>query len=279
MGSTRAWACYKGMALRITIKLGGSILEDTGIRTGLLSQISKLAAQGHQVILVHGGGKSLNRRLSQMQMTSHFIEGLRVTDADTLGVAVMVLSGEVNKRIVSELSHLGTKAAGICGADADAVRCVRLSDLPGCPAGIGFVGKPVGVNESFFNLLFGAGLVPVVSSIALGPDSQLYNVNADQMAAACASGARCSSLIYLTDVPGVKDEKGAVLGNLDKSAILSMRAAGVLSGGMLPKTSSCLEALDAGVKSVYILPGSSPDILARFFDGTLTEGTKINGNN
>jgi acetylglutamate kinase len=265
--------------MRITVKLGGSILEDTGIRRSLLAQISKIAAQGHEVILVHGGGKSLNQRLSQMQMTSRFVDGLRVTDAETLEVAVMVLSGEVNKKIVAEMSRWGIRALGICGADAAAIRCVRLSDLPGSPAEIGFVGRPVEVDRSFFDLLFKSGLVPVVASIALGPDSQLYNVNADQMAAACASGTDCTSLIYLTDVPGVRDENGSVLDLIGRSEILSMRSRGILSGGMLPKTSSCLEALGAGVASVYILPGSSPGVLARFAEGTLTEGTKIHGNN
>ncbi len=245
----------------------------------LLEQISRIAVQGHEIILVHGGGKSLNRRLSQMQMTSQFIDGLRVTDAETLGVAVMVLSGEVNKKIVAEMSHLGARALGICGADAAAVRCAKLSDLPGYPSGIGFVGKPSEVNVSFFNMILGAGMVPVVSSIALGPNSQLYNVNADQMAAACASGTHCASLVYLTDVPGVRDEKGAVLGSLGRAEIQKMRSQGILSGGMLPKTSSCLDALAAGVPSVHILPGSSPDILTRFINGTLTEGTKIHGDN
>jgi len=107
--------------LRITVKLGGSILEDSDIRTRLLSQVGTIAKEGHEVILVHGGGKSLNRRLSQMQIASRFVEGLRVTDAETLEVAVMVLSGEVNKRLVSELGCLGTRAIGICGADAAAV--------------------------------------------------------------------------------------------------------------------------------------------------------------
>ena len=265
--------------MRVTVKLGGSILEDSGIRMHLLEQISRIAVQGHEIILVHGGGKSLSRRLSQMQMTSQFIDGLRVTDAETLGVAVMVLSGEVNKKIVAEMSHLGAKALGICGADAAAVRCAKLSDLPGYPSGIGFVGKPSEVNVFFFNMILGAGMVPVVSSIALGPDSQLYNVNADQMAAACASGTRCASLVYLTDVPGVRDEKGAVLGSLGRAEIQKMRSRGILSGGMLPKTSSCLDALAAGVSSVHILPGSSPDILTRFINGTLTEGTKIHGDN
>jgi acetylglutamate kinase len=121
-------------------------------------------------------------------------------------------------------------------------------------------------------------MVPVVSSIALGPDSQLYNVNADQMAAACASGTHSHSLIYLTDVPGVRDGNGAILNSIGKPEILSMRSQGILSGGMLPKTSSCLEALEAGVFSIHILPGASPNILSKFIDGTLTEGTKIHGN-
>jgi acetylglutamate kinase len=269
-------ACCEEKRLRITIKLGGSILEEAEIRRKLLEQISHMAARGYEIILVHGGGKSLNRRLSQMQMTSRFIEGLRVTDAETLEVAVMVLAGEVNKKIVAEMSSLGTKALGICGADGGAVRCVRLSELPGNPEGIGFVGKPTEVNRSFFELVLGSGMVPVVSSIALGPDSRLYNVNADQMASACASGTGCASLIYLTDVPGVRDENGSVLHTMGKAEILSLRAHGILSGGMLPKTSSCLEAVEAGVASVYILPGASPDILANFSEGR--EGTKIHGN-
>jgi acetylglutamate kinase len=267
------------MRLRITIKLGGSILEDTGIRVQLLAQVSRIVEKGCEIILVHGGGKSLSRRLSQLQMNSRFVDGLRVTDAETLDVAVMVLSGEVNKKIVAEMDHLGTGALGICGADGAAVRCIQLSNLPGGPADIGFVGKPVSVNLQFFDFVFKAGLVPIVSSIALGPDSQLYNVNADQMAAACASGTHCTSLIYLTDVPGVRDEDGTILGRIGKSEILSLRSRGILSGGMLPKTSSCLEALEGGVSSVHILPGSSPGILARFADGTLKEGTKIHETN
>ncbi len=265
--------------MRITVKLGGSILEDAGIRTGILAQISRVAAQGHEIILVHGGGKSLNRRLTQMQMTSPFIDGLRVTDAETLGVAVMVLAGEVNKKMVAEMDRLGTKAVGICGADAAAVRCIEISGQDGYPVGIGFVGKPVEVNQSFFNLLLDHQIVPVVSSIGLGADSQLYNVNADQMASACASGTRCASLIYLTDVPGVRDENGSVLDDIGESEIMNLRSKGILSGGMLPKTSSCLEALRDGVGSVWILPGSSPDILIRFANGMLKEGTRIHGKN
>jgi acetylglutamate kinase len=150
--------------------------------------------------------------------------------------------------------------------------------LPGYPDGIGYVGKPTEVNRPFFEMIFGSGMVPVVSSIALGPDSQFYNINADQMASACASGTGCDSLIFLTDVPGVRDEQGAVMSSLGKSEILRMRSQGILSGGMLPKTSSCLEAIETGVASVHILPGASPDILAKFANGSLIEGTKIHGN-
>ncbi len=264
--------------MRITVKLGGSILEDAGVRMRLLEQVSKISALGHEILLVHGGGKSLSRRLEQLRIPSRFVEGLRVTDAETLGVAVMVLAGEVNKRIVAEMSGLSIRAVGICGADAGAVRCVRLSDLGGYPEDLGFVGKPSEVNRPFFESLFASGLIPVVSSIALGPDAGLYNVNADQMAACCASGTGCSALIYLTDVPGVRDENGAVLRDIGEFEILQMRSRGILSGGMLPKTSSCLEALAAGVASVWILPGAGPDVLTGFIDGTLTEGTQIHGN-
>lgn len=264
--------------MRIAIKLGGSILEDSGIRMHILEQIAGIASQGHEIILIHGGGKSMNRRLLQLQMPSDFIDGLRVTDAETLGVAVMVLAGEVNKKIVAEMSRLETPALGICGADADSVQCESLSGAPGYPDGIGFVGKPSKVNLSFFDMIIGAGLVPVVSSIALGRDSQLYNINADQMASACAWGARCTSLVYLTDVPGVKGENGDVIVSLNKSQIIDLRTRGILSGGMLPKTSSCLEALDRGVGTVHILPGAESNILNKFLKGTLTEGTKIYGN-
>jgi len=263
--------------MRITVKLGGSILEEAGIRTEILDQVAGAAAQGHEVILVHGGGKSLSRRLSQMQIESQFKDGLRVTDAETLSAAVMVLAGEVNKKIVSEMNRFGTRAFGICGADACAVRCVRLSDLPDSPAGIGFVGKPSEVNRPFFDIVLGAGWIPVVSSIAIGPDGQLYNVNADQMASACAWGAGCTSLVYLTDVSGVKDENGSVLHNLDESEIAILRSKGIIKGGMLPKTSSCLEALAAGVEEALILPGAESGILTKLVEGTQTEGTHIHG--
>ncbi len=174
--------------MRLTVKLGGSILEDDGIRGSILRQVARLCAGGSEVILVHGGGKRLSRRLAQLNLPSHFIDGLRVTDEATLRAALMVLAGEVNKSLVLELTRCGINAIGLCGADAQAVRCARASDLPGYPSGLGYVGKPISANRRVFDLFLGAGLVPVVASIAVGEDFQAYNVNADQMAAVCAWG-------------------------------------------------------------------------------------------
>jgi acetylglutamate kinase len=260
------------------VKLGGSILEDSSIRRSILAQIADIRRQGHEIILVHGGGKSLNRRLGQIGLTSQFVAGLRVTDAETLKVAVMVLAGEVNKSLVAEMAALGVNSAGICGADAAAITCDRLSDIPGQPEGLGFVGKPNDVNRGFFDMLLDGNLIPIVSSIAIGPDSQLYNVNADQAAAVCAWGTGCEALVYLTDVPGVRGEDGAVCRRLGRKEIRELRDKGILSGGMLPKTSSCLEALDHGVQTVYILPGENAQVLLQFLTGTLQEGTIIYGN-
>lgn len=267
--------------MRITIKLGGSILEDADIRGRLLDEIAAIALQKHEIILVHGGGKSLNRRLNQLQMEARFIDGLRVTDEETLGVAVMVLAGEVNKKLVAELGRPGLAALGLCGADAHAVCCTPVAGMPGYPEGIGFVGKPTKVNRDFFELLLGAGITPVVSSIAImreegaGGKARFYNINADQMASACAAQIGCKALVYLTDVPGVLDANEKTINSLNKADILELRAGGAISGGMLPKTAACLEAIDAGVGAVYILPGADRNILTDFITGNTAKGTKI----
>jgi acetylglutamate kinase len=263
------------MPVRCTVKLGGSILEEDQTRAAIVEQVVQLSRAGVQVILVHGGGKSLSRRLAELNLPSRFVSGLRVTDAATLQVAVMVLAGEVNKRLVAEFGRRGARAVGLCGADAGAVRCVPLRTEE--DVDLGFVGKPVAVEAGFFDQLLAAGIIPIVSSIAAGEDWQLYNVNADQVASVCAWGTGCEALVYLTDVAGVRDENGAVISNLDRARIGSLRQTGVIKGGMLPKTESCLEALTHGVDSVFILPGAASEVLVRFIKGALTEGTVIHG--
>ncbi len=261
--------------MRITFKLGGSILDDAAVRARILGQIATAARGGHDVILVHGGGKHLSRRLAQLGMSAHFIDGLRVTDAATLEVAVMVLAGEVNKMLVAEMCLLGCPCVGICGADGWTVRCTPLCGDVDPDKDLGFVGKPSEVTKSLIESLLKSGMVPVISSIALGEDCLLYNVNADQMASACAWGAGSSALVYLTDVAGVLDQNRRLISRLSKGEVEQLRQTGVLTGGMLPKTSASLEALNRGVRSVFILPGAAPGIIDRFLEGNLTEGTFI----
>ena len=263
--------------MRLTVKLGGSILEEAGTREDLLRQIAAVVSRGHQVLMVHGGGKRLSRLLAQLGIESRFVGGLRVTDAATLSAAVMVLAGEVNKGLVAALGAEGVRAVGLCGADAACLRCERLT-LPaegGHTEDLGFVGQPTSLDREFFEQLLAAGLTPVIASIALGRDGSLYNVNADQMAAVCAWGAGCEVLVYLTDVAGVLDGEGHVIPRLNRGSIEDLRRSGIVSGGMLPKTSACLEALGRGVGAIYILPGRSPNALLELLDRKHTEGTCI----
>ncbi len=262
---------------RVAVKLGGSILEDEPTRARIVREVAAAVARGTEVLIVHGGGKRLNRRLEALGMESRFVAGLRVTDEATLEVALMVLAGEVNKNLVVALGASKVGAIGICGADASCVRCERLKDPGGTGDELGFVGQPTEVDRGFFDRMFETGLTPVVASIALGSDRHLYNVNADQMASVCASGTGCDALIYLTDVAGVMDARGEVIASLDARAIAGLRREGVVKGGMLPKTASCLEALRNGVRSVYILPGKSPGALSAALEGGEIKGTCIHG--
>ncbi len=263
--------------MRVTIKLGGAILEEEESRREVVHQLAEAALEGNEIIVVHGGGRSLTRRLQQLGIASRFAGGLRITDSETLAVALMVLAGEVNKTFVRTLGSAGVRAVGICGADADCVRCERMVSVGRGSEDLGFVGVPTRVDRGFFETLLSAGLTPVVASLALGDDRLLYNVNADQMASTVAWATGSASLVFLTDVPGVLDEEGRVIAHLGSAEIARLRQSGALTGGMLPKTSACLEAIGRGVETVHILPGRVPGILSRFFTGRTAEGTRIDG--
>jgi acetylglutamate kinase len=212
-----------------------------------------------------------------MGIASRFAGGLRVTDRETLAVALMVLAGEVNKSLVRTIGSAGVRAVGICGADADCVRCERMQPAAGDSQDLGFVGVPVRIDRGFFETLLSSGLTPVVASLALGPDRQLYNVNADQMASTVAAGTGSQALLYLTDVPGVLDAGGKVIARLGSARIEDMLRDGLLTGGMLPKTSACLQAIRQGVGTVLVLPGRLPGVLSRFLAGQPAGGTQIHG--
>ncbi len=263
--------------MRVTIKLGGAILEEEESRQEIVRQLAEAVLERKEIIIVHGGGKNLTRRLQQLGIASRFSGGLRITDSETLAVALMVLAGEVNKTLVRTLGSAGLRAVGICGADADCVRCEPMPRPASCSEDLGFVGIPSRVDCGFFDTLLSAGLTPVVASLALGNDRQLYNVNADQMASTIAWATGSESLVYLTDVPGVLDDTGKVIVRLGSIEIARMRDSRVLTGGMLPKTAACLDAIGRGVETVQILPGRVPGTLSRFLAGRPAEGTRIDG--
>jgi acetylglutamate kinase len=255
--------------MRYVVKLGGAGLERPELLDGSMRAIAELVRDGNQVAVVHGGGVQLTKMLKALGIESQFIHGLRVTDKETRDVALMVLAGKVNKGLVAALGALGQPAVGLCGGDGLIFRARKkrtANDL-------GFVGEIASTDPRWLEAIWQLSSVPVISSVALGFDGEYYNVNADEMAAACAIACNADALVFLTDVPGVKGATGEVLRWLSIDQIAEMAQSAVISGGMLPKLGACREALLNGVKRVRILPaeaaGSLPDLCsARVIHGT-----------
>jgi acetylglutamate kinase len=202
----------------------------------------------HRMLIVHGGGKEIASWQERLGLEPHFVEGLRVTDAQSLQVAEMVLSGLVNKRLVARLVAGGVPAVGLSGVDGGLIRVERMSH----PAGdLGFVGRVVEVNPTSLEALLGQGLLPVISPISLGLDGQTYNVNADHAARAIARAVGTESLVFVSDVPGVLVE-GSPLPHLGTDQVEPLIRDGVIGGGMVPKVRSALAALAGGVLTVRI---------------------------
>ena len=257
--------------MKIVVKLGGATLEDPAILQRAVLAVKQLAAE-HQVAVVHGGGAALTRMLAQMGKQSEFIDGLRVTDAETRDFAVMVLAGHMNKKLVAALGSVGQSAMGLCGGDGQAFRA-RKKTTNG--QDLGFVGEICSVDPRWIETIWQHGCIPVISSVALGTDGQYYNINADQMASACAVACHANALIFLTDVPGVKDADGLVIRwlNLGMAAALARNA--VIGGGMLPKLQACKDALLHGVNRVRILPAAEVEALPEFYFSKIESGTEV----
>jgi acetylglutamate kinase len=257
--------------MKIVVKLGGAALEDAALLQRAVLAVKQLAAE-HQVAVVHGGGAALTRMLAQMGKQSEFIDGLRVTDAETRDFAVMVLAGHMNKKLVAALGSVGQSAMGLCGGDGHAFRA-RKKLTNG--RDLGFVGEICSVDPRWIEMIWQQGCIPVISSVALGSDGQYYNINADQMASACAVACHANALIFLTDVPGVKDADGLVIRwlNLASAAALTQKA--VIAGGMLPKLQACKDALLHGVNRVRILPAAEVEALPEFYFAKIESGTEV----
>jgi len=257
--------------MKFVVKLGGAGLETPSLLAGSVCAITELVRDGNQVAVVHGGGVQLTRTLKALGKQSEFINGLRVTDAETRDVALMVLAGKVNKGLVASLGALGQPAIGLSGGDGLLFRARKKRTAPD----LGYVGEIVSSDPRWIEAIWQLNGVPVVSSMALGFDGEYYNVNADEMAAACAIACRADALVFLTDVPGVKGANGEVLRWLSIDQIAEMAQSAVISGGMLPKLSACREALLNGVKRVRILPAEAAGSLPDLCSSRVPHGTEV----
>jgi acetylglutamate kinase len=256
----------------IVIKVGGAAIEDASILVGCARAVAQFAAEGYRVVIVHGGGKRLSSTLQQLGMRSEFVEGLRVTDAATRDVALMVLAGLVNKRLVAALQQVEVPALGLCGGDGMMFRA-RKKTTPG--RDLGFVGEISAVDLRWLEAICKEGGVPVLASLALSEGGEYYNVNADEMASACATACHADMLVFLTDVTGVKDASGSVIASLSTHDIDNLISSSIISGGMLPKLRACTRALEQGVKKVRILSASQAESLPRLHLNRERIGTEV----
>ncbi len=231
----------------LVLKVGGNELDDPAFLDGLAGAIGWLQAD-HRVVLVHGGGKEIAAWQERLGLTPRFIEGLRVTDDQSLAVAEMVLSARTNKMLVARLLRAGILAAGISGVDGGLLIVEKMTH----PAGdLGWVGRIVGSDPLLLRALLAAGFVPVVSPISLGRDGHSYNVNADQAAQAIAVALGASALVFVSNVPGVR-ANGQVVASLTVAQAEAWIRDGTISGGMIPKVRAALEAVGAGVRRAVI---------------------------
>jgi acetylglutamate kinase len=245
--------------MRTVIKFAGALLEHDTIVRSLARQVAALAQEGHEVLVIHGGGRAFTATLQRMGIQSKFVSGLRVTDRETRDIAVMVFAGLLNKRLSAAISAEGYPAIGISAADAQCFLAEPMShdEVAGS---LGYVGYLTGLNNSFLESLWRERLIPVASCLGVGADNELYNINADHMAAACAEFLSADQLIYLTDVAGVLDgERG--LSAVTCEEVERLIQGRVVCGGMILKLEAAKRALEGGVREVRIVGGSAPDAL------------------
>ena len=247
------------------VKYGGHAMGAPELQRAFAEDMVLLKAVGINPVVVHGGGPQIGAMLKRLGVESRFVDGLRVTDAETAQIAEMVLAGSINKEIVGWIGQAGGRAVGLSGKDAGLVTAAKVGrSEPDRLQGIerhvdlGFVGEPVAVDPRILESLSADGIIPVVAPIGLGADGHTYNINADTMAGAIAGRLKAARFFLLTDVAGVLDKQGALMTDLDPARIAELRADGTISGGMIPKLETCVAAVEAGVDAAVILDGRVP---------------------
>jgi acetylglutamate kinase len=263
------------------VKYGGHAMGDPELARDFAEDIVLLKAVGINPVVVHGGGPQIGAMLKKLGVESSFVDGLRVTDAETARVAEMVLSGAINKEIVAWIGQAGGRAIGISGKDGGFVRAAKVTRTTRDPdsnieraVDLGFVGEPEAIDVRVIDTISAAGMIPVIAPIGIGADGHTYNINADTMAGAVAGALGAKRLFLLTDVAGVLDKQGALLTDLDAARIAELRADGTISGGMIPKLETCVAAVGAGVEAAVVLDGRVPhamllEVFTRRGAGTL----------
>ena len=252
--------------MRTLIKLGGTLLDSQEKVRAIAGQLASVGPE-HQLVVVHGGGKEVTRFLEERGVESRFENGLRVSDATVIDAVTKVIAGTVNKRLVSALIAAGKQTIGLSGVDGLLTRAVQLN-----PA-LEFVGRPVSTDGKLLDLLVTSGYLPAVACIAGDEQGNTYNVNADAMAVSVAVGWHASKLLFLTDVPGVKNEMGSLVPELNSADIDGLIRSGVATGGMQAKLEAAQLALQSGIE-VAIVSGSEPRIITRLLQGEII-GTRL----
>lgn len=244
----------------VVVKYGGNAMLNEELKAAVMEDIILLSTIGIKVVLVHGGGPEINNMLSKIGKESKFVDGLRYTDSETMEIVQMVLTGKLNKDIVGLLLQKGGKAVGLSGVDSGLIRARKTEK------DLGFVGEVTSVNPEIINSLLDKGFIPVVSTVALGEegDSSRYNINADTAAAKIAVALKAEKFVQLTNVPGVLrniDDSSTLIKRIERTALGSLKATGIIAGGMIPKIECCLTALEGGVPRTHIIDGRVPHSL------------------
>ena len=247
----------------IIVKYGGHAMVDQQLKTDFARDIILLKVVGLNPVIVHGGGPQINKVLEQMGISSKFVRGMRVTDKPTMDVVEMVLGGKVNKEIVALINHEGGKAVGLSGKDGALIRAKKLhimhrpgADKPPEIIDPGLVGEVTHIDPLIINTLVENGFIPVIAPVGTGDSGETYNINADHVAAKIAMALSAERLVFLTDIDGVLDNSGRLISSIAATEVDAMIEKGIITGGMIPKIETALEALTNGIEKVHILNGT-----------------------
>lgn len=240
----------------VVIKYGGNAMINEELKHSVMQDITLLKYVGMHPVVVHGGGPDITAALKTYNIESRFVGGLRVTDAETMRVAQMVLVGKTNKEIVSLLNQNDGKAVGICGIDGTLIECEPMdTDTNGNPIDLGYVGRIVNINQKLLENLTKDEFIPVIAPIGMDHAGNSYNINADTVAGSIAAAIGAEKLIFLTDIDGVKDKDGNIIYEMSAGKAARLIEDGTITGGMIPKVRGCIEAAMQGVNRVHIIDG------------------------